>query len=436
MSKIEIFCLNCNYNLGDSDLFAFYEKLSQGIHLTVKIEKRNLLLEKFSLEKDKEKTKKNVIASVLICKCKEKLGKEINIGPKDEPIFCIKKEAIYIIKSINSAKRPKQYFDKKTKWIDWLKEYPEIEYRDINNFYGINQNQNQEISNIHMPKIPTNFPNVNEIFNVNIASLVDDAPRTYQIELYMAALCENTIIYLPTGSGKTLVAAMCSAYMKIINPNKKIIFVCDKIPLVFQQGYYLERQCNLSVGKFCSESKDSTASEITSDILVFTADFLINLLLNRTLYLGNCCLLIIDEIHHARDNHSFSKLIEMFYNPLDTEVKPRVIGMTASPGGTDMEYGVNYLCKLINGRIYLPLHYQTDFENSIYRPEMEYCLTGDKSYEENRFLELVKKHVTPFLQILNPLKYLQFEPRYEGALKDFLNSKITEANINKIKKIS
>ena len=58
MSKIEIFCFNCHHNLGDSDLFAFYEKLSQGIHLTVKIEKRNLLLEKFSLEKDKEKTKK------------------------------------------------------------------------------------------------------------------------------------------------------------------------------------------------------------------------------------------------------------------------------------------------------------------------------------------------------------------------------------------
>ena len=427
MSKIEIFCVKCNYSLGDNNLFAFYEKLSQGIHLIIKIEKRNLALEKFTLEEDREKAKK-VIASVLICKCKEKLGKEINIGPKDEPIFCIKKEAIYFIKSINTVKRPKHYFDKKSKWMDWVKEYQEIEYRDINNFYG--KNKIQEISCIHIPKVATNFPNVNDIFKVNIASLVDDNPRTYQIELYMAALVENTIIYLPTGSGKTLVAAMCSAYMKIINPNKKIIFVCDKIPLVFQQGFYLERQCNLSVGKFCSESKNS--SEINHDILVFTADFLMNLLLNKTLYLGNCCLLIIDEIHHARDNHSFSKLIEMFYNPLDPDIKPRIVGMTASP--SEMEDGVNYLCKLISGRIYLPLHYQNDFENSIYRPKMDYCITGDKSYEENRFLELIKMHVSPFLQILNPLKYLQFEPRYEGALKDFLNSKITEANINKNQK--
>ena len=128
MSKVEIFCVKCNYSLGDNNLFAFYEKLSQWIHLTIKIEKRNLVLQKFTLEEDKEKAKK-VIASVLIYKCKERLGKEINIGPKDEPIFCIKKEAIYLIKPINSTKKPKHYFDKKTKWMDWVKEYQEIEHR-------------------------------------------------------------------------------------------------------------------------------------------------------------------------------------------------------------------------------------------------------------------------------------------------------------------
>ena len=152
-------------------------------------------MQKFTLEEDKEKAKK-VIASVLIYKCKERLGKEINIGPKDEPIFCIKKEAIYLIKSINSTKKPKHYFDKKTKWIDWVKEYQEIEHRDINNFYG--KNQIQEISCIHIPKVTTNFPNVNGIFNVNIASLVDDYPRTYQIEHYIAGRPFGKFNYLFT----------------------------------------------------------------------------------------------------------------------------------------------------------------------------------------------------------------------------------------------
>jgi ERCC4-related helicase len=122
------------------------------------------------------------------------------------------------------------------------------------------------------------------------------------------------------------VAAMITSYMKELNPSKKIFFVCDRIPLVFQQGSYLRNQCGLRVGEFCSENKEFMQSQLNADVYVFTCDLLINLLLTKQILLENCCCLIIDEIHHAKSNHSFARLIQHYYDELENDFKPRLIG--------------------------------------------------------------------------------------------------------------
>lgn len=119
---------------------------------------------------------------------------------------------------------------------------------------------------------------------------------------------------------------MIALEMKRLNPEKKVFFICDRIPLVFQQAAYLRFQCNLIVGEFCGENKDILNSQMISDVFVLTADFFINMLMNKTLYLEDSCLLIIDEIHHAREGHSFSKLIQNFYFTMNNEYRPRIIG--------------------------------------------------------------------------------------------------------------
>ncbi len=98
------------------------------------------------------------------------------------------------------------------------------------------------------------------------------------------------------GAGKTLIAAMLSVHMKEINPDKKIIFITDRIPLVFQQALYLREQTSLTVGEFCGQNKELSESQYDLDVLVFTADFLINKLHNKSLHIADCCCLIIGNI--------------------------------------------------------------------------------------------------------------------------------------------
>lgn len=88
-------------------------------------------------------------------------------------------------------------------------------------------------------------------------------------------------------------SAMIAAYMKRINPNKKIYFITDRVPLVFQQAAYLRYQTGLNVGEFCGQNKEMNNSLFDFDVLVFTAEFLINKLHNRTIFIEECCCLII-----------------------------------------------------------------------------------------------------------------------------------------------
>jgi ERCC4-related helicase len=247
-------------------------------------------------------------------------------------------------------------------------------------------------------------------------------------------LLSNKIIYLPTGSGKTMVAAMIAAYMKKINPKKKVFFICDRIPLVFQQATYLRNQISAStVGEFCSEHKIYKQSELNYDIFVMTAGYLLNLLGNNTLHMEDCCCLIIDEIHHASSGgHAFNKIVEKYCKNLDVAMKPRIIGLTASPSSAsasmdDMRKTIISLCQLIEGTISMPLVYKADFETIIIRPAITFHEI-EPDVGAKLFMANVFEHIRGFVKIISPELSTKFSQSNLHNLKSFLNNSLVRPN--------
>ena len=184
----------------------------------------------------------------------------------------------------------------------------------------------------------------------DILSLTKDSPREYQKELFLQALRRNTLVYLPTGSGKTLIAAMVLNCMKKLNPDKLMVFLVDRIPLVYQQSDYIKYQVpDLRVeilagdiGRFPGDKARWKAtvqalSENKIDLLVMTSQILLNLMADECarLSMSDISLLVFDEAHHCLGKHSYNQLMKDFYKKTDDKFKPLVLALTASPAGTD-----------------------------------------------------------------------------------------------------
>lgn len=118
----------------------------------------------------------------------------------------------------------------------------------------------------------------------------------------------------------------------------------DKVALVFQQHAVLE--CNLSqpVAKFSGDKSDMRWSskdfwDMTLQahmVTVCTADILLKCLHHSYICMDQINLLIFDEAHHTKKNHSYARIIKDFY-PIrgdgddGHDRHPKIFGMTASP---------------------------------------------------------------------------------------------------------
>lgn len=170
----------------------------------------------------------------------------------------------------------------------------------------------------------------------------EELARQYQLDVLEQAKKKNTIAFLETGAGKTLIAVLLikSVCSEMLKENKKMlaIFLVPKVPLVYQQAEVIRERTRYRVGHYCGEMGQDFwdawrwQREFESkQVLVMTAQILLNILRHSIIKMEAIHLLILDECHHAVKKHPYSLVMSEFYHTTPKDKRPAVFGMTASP---------------------------------------------------------------------------------------------------------
>jgi len=113
----------------------------------------------------------------------------------------------------------------------------------------------------------------------------------------------------------------------------------DSVTLVFQQHAVLKANLDQPMNMFCGDmgcdlwSRSLWEKHFSENmVIVCTAEVLRQCLHHSFISMEQINLLIFDEAHHAKKDHSYARIIKDFYIPQEKhKILPKIFGMTASP---------------------------------------------------------------------------------------------------------
>ncbi|KAK2658484.1 hypothetical protein Ddye_005017 [Dipteronia dyeriana] len=158
--------------------------------------------------------------------------------------------------------------------------------------------------------------------------------RDYQFNITKTALFANTLVALPTGLGKTLIAAVVMYNYFRWFPDGKIVFAAPSRPLVMQQI----EACHNIVGIPQEWTIDLTGQISPTRRACFWKTkrvfFVTPQVLEKDIQSGTCLVkylvcLVIDEAHRALGNYSYCMAVREL---MSVPVQLRILALTATPG--------------------------------------------------------------------------------------------------------
>ena len=223
--------------------------------------------------------------------------------------------------------------------------------------------------------------------------------REYQINIANSAIKKNTLIVLPTGLGKTIIALIVIAE-ELKKQNNKILFLAPTKPLVIQHTNFLKEFLTIdkeNIVFFTGEISPIKRQELWSKarVIVSTPQVIENDILSKKLSLKDVSFIIFDECHHAVGEYSYVFISEMFQKQREDRL---ILGMTASPGNDITK--ILEICKnLYIGNIEIRTKYDPDVRPYVHELKItwkEIQLPQDFAH----VIQLLRKALSERLKIL------------------------------------
>lgn len=186
------------------------------------------------------------------------------------------------------------------------------------------------------PEAPTHHALDREALETWVYPMNIGTARDYQYSIVRNGLFNNTLVALPTGLGKTFIAATVMLNFFRWTKNAKIVFMAPTKPLVAQQVDACFNICGIprsDTTMLTGEISPALRSEEWESKRVF---FMTPQTLENDLKTGiadpkKIVLLVVDEAHRATGNYAYVKVIE-FIRRFNKSF--RILALTATPGSS------------------------------------------------------------------------------------------------------
>ncbi len=164
----------------------------------------------------------------------------------------------------------------------------------------------------------------------------DFQAREYQRRIAEVATSTNTLVVLPTGLGKTMIAIMVTAAMLEKDPDSKVMVLAPTRPLVLQHLRAFGDGLTLPEGSMTALTGTVEPGErellwMKSRVIFATPQTVYNDVRHGRVSLRKVVLAVFDEAHRSVRDYTYTKLASAYRETAD---RPLIMGLTASPGAS------------------------------------------------------------------------------------------------------